>query len=227
MVFISEELEFKLDPNLANYILPKGSFFSELKDFSLRDRQDILERYPPPRNLPRHVPESEASWKQIMNVGAKAREKELHNIAQQLLEISFPLSHLADFLQQSFPSGSRDWGFIVKDIFLFAALQTYITNLRRENVVRATAGPTAVSIMQKRKADETLMGDATEAALKSWSKTQEAVKKYKVQHQPFPQRGDFQGRGQFFQFSHSSKSSQFAKPFPKKWKGPPRGVQEK
>ena len=54
------------------------------------------------------------------------------------------LSHL----QQSFPSGSRDWGFVLKDIFLlFAALQTYITNLRRENVVRATASPTAVLIM--------------------------------------------------------------------------------
>ena len=52
LVFISEELEFELDPNLANYILPKGSFFSKLKDFSLRDRQDILERYPPPEIYP-------------------------------------------------------------------------------------------------------------------------------------------------------------------------------
>ena len=33
LVFILEELKFELDPNLANYILPKGSFFLRTKGF--------------------------------------------------------------------------------------------------------------------------------------------------------------------------------------------------
>ena len=197
---------------------------------SNKERRTILDNYPPPVNFPGQAPESEPNWQQIMNSGAKAREKELFHIAQQLLELAFPITHLVDYLQECFPDASMDWGIVLKDFFsLFGSLQAYIHTLRRENVVRATAGSSALAIMRKRKEVEPLMGEGTESALKSWAKTQEAVKRFKGQQQlrPFQRRGNFQGRGKFPQTTRGRSSKSFIKFNTRQGKFPTRQEQEK
>ena len=200
--FTQEDPPFSLSTEVTDYILPKGSLFTNLKSSSHKDRKDIIEKYPPPLEIPSRAPDSEPNWQNIINSGAKAREKELHTIAQQLLEMCFPITHIIDFLESSFPEGSEEWGIAFRDFFLlFSHLQNYVTTLRKENIIRATGGPNAVSVMKKRKESEPLMGDETETALKAWSKTQETMKKFKLQ--PLPQRGGSRGRGRFLQSNYS------------------------
>ena len=88
---------------MLSYILPKEPFFHNNKGAQAKVRKEILEYYPPPENFPQQIPEPEPSWQQIMGSGAKAREKKLFNIAQQLMEASFPITHLTDFLHKVVP----------------------------------------------------------------------------------------------------------------------------
>jgi hypothetical protein len=78
--------------------------------------------------------------------------------------------------------------------------QNYIHQLRRENVVRNTAGQSAVMVTKKKKVTEPVMADVTGENLKDWAKTQEVLKKFKNSQQPFRGRGNYRGRGKFPQF---------------------------
>ena len=73
--------------------------------------------------------------------------------------------------------------------------------------------------MKKRKDSEPLMGNKTENALKAWSKTQETMKKFKLQ--PTPQRGVMRGWGRFIQnnYTKTPRPFRFNRAFQRRGRG--------
>ena len=103
----------------------------------------------------------EATWASVVQGKGKPRDKELKQIAQQLLECTLPLVYLSDFLKEQLPGEpSAVWIRMLKDSFnLITFLQNYIHQLRRENIIRSAAGQAAVVVTKKKKILEPIFED--------------------------------------------------------------------
>jgi hypothetical protein len=204
--FMEEDEQFEIGSEVMALCVPKGSFFSGMQSLDFKERKEMVERYEIPRGFPKKAPIVDATWSALLSGGASPRDKELKNIAQQLLETTYPLASLLDFLGENLPGEpSAYWTRMVKDIFsLITFTQNYIHQLRKENVIRATAGQSAVAITKKRKQAESLMEDSVAKDIKSWSKTQTALRSYRANIHPFRGRGGFGGRSRPPRSSYSS-----------------------